>query len=115
PQLARDASKPGGEPFPWKIRPPAQAARDRLEKLFEDKSRAGPGTNSIKQYDFAARLQHPREFIQRHVRVRDGAHYALRGDNIKGLIRKKQLLGIHHGQTFHVTKIQSTNSFTCSV
>src|SRR6516164_3923661 len=113
PQLARIASKPGGETFPRKIRSPAKAAGYWLEKPFEDKSRTSLGTDSIKQNDFSARLQHPRKFIQRHFRVRYGVHYALRGHDIKGLIRKKQLLGIHYCQTLHVTKIQSADALTC--
>src|SRR5262252_2807131 len=110
PQLVGIASEPGFKAFPWEIRTPAQPACDRLEEPLEDKSRASLSADSIEQDDFAARLQHPRKFIQRYFRVRDRVHHALRSHDIKGSIRKEQLLGVHYRQAFHLSKVPRANS-----
>src|SRR5262245_48406246 len=56
---------PAREPFPGKLRAPAQPERHRRKGALEGATQARLRADTADQYDLAAWLEHAREFIKR--------------------------------------------------
>jgi len=99
---ARCAVVPGGEPAPRELRTPAEPARQRRKRQFEHFAWPALRADVIDQDDLATWLHDARELVERRLRVRHRRDDELRHDDVEEIIRKCQMLGIHHGQCLDI-------------
>src|SRR5215472_3963599 len=64
--------RPLGVPFERELGAPAEPARRGRKPVFERTPHTGLGADAADQNDLAARLQDPRELIERRFRIRRG-------------------------------------------
>ena len=77
--------------------PPAQT-------MLERAPRTGFGTDAADQDDLAARLQNPRELIERRLRIRRGGHDILRDHDVERVVGKGEALGVHDPEALDVAE-----------
>ena len=76
-------------------RQPSRRA-DRREPSLEGIRAGRFGAEVIHQNDFAARLEHADEFVERGFGIRHGGDDILRDDDIEDAVLEAEMLGIHH-------------------
>src|SRR5690242_5941117 len=88
------ARGPALEPRPGELRAPAELARRRIEPLLESTAQPGFGADAAHQDDLAAGPEHPRELVERRLRVRNRGDHVLRHHDIERCVGKLEMLGI---------------------
>ena len=103
--------RPLGVAFERELGAPAELARRRRKQVLESAPRTGFGTDAADQDDLTARLQNPRELIERRLRIGRGGHDILRDHDIERVVWKREALGVHDPEALDVAEPELGHAF----